>query len=227
MHIVLIDDEKILSAKIKKKLEKCGYRVTLLGSYKEFLESSLENVNLFLIDISLWDGSWMNVLRILKDSTSHQNIPAIFVSAHDELQMKVQGLDLWWDDYVVKPFEFDELLARIRRTLRNVEKPRKEWTNTLTLGNISFDPGSMRVFLESEEVKLPKKEILILEYFLNNPDVCIKKADLYWRFWKHATEYSIADNTINVTICNLRKKLWDSLPLKTIVWVGYCLQTKL
>lgn len=225
MHIVLIDDEKILSNLIREKLEAHEYTVTILENYKTFLETKHQwKVDLFLIDINLWDGSWLDIIKVLKKDPKTRDIPVIFISWHNETDLKVQGLDLWGDDYIVKPFEFDELLARIRKTLRKDNLT--PLSTEIKYKNITFDLWSRRIFIKWTEIILSRKEKQIFEFFMLHPDICIKKTVLYSQFWWDKKHNLIPDNTINVTICNLRKKLWKSFYLKTVIGEWYCLIKK-
>jgi len=220
---MVVDDEKILSKQIKKTLEKNWYEVTLIEGYADFLAQwKLDKIDLFLIDISLWDGNWIDIIKALKRSPLTQNIPTIFISWHTETSLKVTWLDAGADDYIMKPFEFDELLARIRSNIRK-QHPTLS-SSTLRYNNIVFETASRKIYIKEKEIILSKKEKQILEYLMLHQKVCISKTDLQTMFWKNSEKISIPENTMNVTICNLRKKLWKDLQLKTIVWEGYCLQ---
>jgi len=220
---MVIDDERILSKHLKNKLEKNGYRVTLVESYSHFLsQEKLHEIDLFLIDISLWDWNWIEIVKELKRSPLTSNIPSIFISWHTELSLKIQSLDAWASDYIMKPFEFDELFARIRSNLRK-QYPEIN-SSTLKYRNITFETASRKIFIHKKEIILSKKEKQILEYLMLHQNQCVSKLDLQKMFWKNAPEYSVPENTINVTLCNLRKKFWKHMQLKTIVWEWYCLQ---
>lgn len=220
---MVIDDEKILSKQIKRKLERNWYEVTLIEGYTEFLSQwKLDKIDLFLIDISLWDGNWIDIIKVLKQSPLTQDIPTIFISWHTQTALKVTWLDAGADDYVMKPFEFDELLARIRSNMRK-QHPTLN-SSTLKYNNIVFETANRKIHIKGKEIFLSKKEKQILEYLMLHQKVCISKVDLQAMFWKNSGKMSVPENTMNVTICNLRKKLWKELQLKTIVWEGYCLQ---
>ncbi len=222
MHIVVLDDEKILTWSIKDKLEKQWYEVTALTSYTDFLWFDInQNVDLFLVDLSLWDWSGMDVVETLKQNKHTLFTPIIFISGHNDLNLKVSWLDAWADDYIVKPFQFEELFARIRSNIRKQHPDTP--SSKITFWDIKFDSATRKVHVWNQEIRLWKKEKQILEYFMLHPGVCISKNTLQKMFWKWVTEYSIPENTINVTICNLRKKLRDKINLETIVWEWYCL----
>ncbi len=222
MHIMVIDDEKILSKQLKTKLERNWYEVSLINSYKQFLKTdTLDHIDLFLVDISLWDGNWIDIVKMLKKSTHTQDTSIIFISWHTELSLKIQWLDAWGDDYIMKPFEFDELLARIRSNLR--KKYPTVISSTLKYKNITFETSSRSVFLNKEEITLSKKEKQILEHMMLYQGTCISKHQLQKMFWKTNMSATLPENTINVTICNLRKKIWKQAEIKTIRWEWYTL----
>ena len=223
MHIMLVDDEKILSKHIKSKLKRNWYKVSLVENCSDFFnQSKLEDIDLFLIDISLWDGSWLEILKFIKESNTTRDIPAILVSWHTETALKVEWLDQWADDYIMKPFEFDELLARVRSNLR--KKYPHITSSTLKYNSITFETSSREVYKSNQAIDLSKKEKQVLEYLMLHQGICVSKSDLQKMFWKDSKKWWIPENTINVTICNIRKKIWPDLQLKTIVWEWYCLQ---
>jgi len=223
MHIMIIDDEKILSQQINKKLEKNGYQVKLLNSYQDFIiQKGLEEIDLFLVDISLWDGSGIDIIKSLKKWPLTHNIPIIIISWHSDINKKVQWLDAWANDYIVKPFEYQELLARVRSNLR-ISNPGVT-SSILEYNWLVFDTGSRTVKHNEIELMLSKKEKQILELFLSYHWECISKDTLKKMFWKWKPWVLVPENTINVTICNLRKKIWSWVEIKTVRWEWYILQ---
>lgn len=222
MHIIVIEDEIILSQNLEKTLSKQWYEVEILSSYKDFTNyTKLHEADLFLIDISLWDGSWIDAVKIIKKSKLTKHIPVILISWHSEVHVKVAWLNYWANDYLVKPFNNEELLARIHVSLR--QKYPETSSSTLVHNNIIFETASRKVLKSWKEIKLSKKEKQLLEHFILNPWVCISKKSLQEMFWKNSGKYTILDNTINVTVCKLRKKIWKDFLLETIVWEWYSL----
>lgn len=221
MHIVIIDDEQILSKTIRTQLLKHDYTVSLISSYQNFLTTSIsEKTDLFLVDISLWDGTGFDVMKVLKSKREFKSTPVIFISWHSDTKTKVTWLDLGADDYIVKPFNTNELLARIRKSLR-IKKI--HYDSEIIYNNLIFDAYSRRVSVDNQEVSLSRKEKQILEFFLLHPQKCVSKIDLEEKFWWEKAFKKNIGNTINVTICKLRKKLWPNFKLETIVWEWYCL----
>lgn len=221
MHIVIIDDEKILSASLQKKLEQFDYTVTKIHSYRESLGLDFSSVDLCLIDVSLWDGSGLDIIHSLKSSELTKNIPILIISGHDDVSTKVNWLDTWADDYIVKPFHPDELLARIRTLLRRSHDAVE--VSSLTYKNIHFDTITREVSQKNENIDLAKKEKQILELFLVHTWKLIKKEEIIEKLWGKKSDF-VTDNTVNVTICNLRKKLGSSFKLTTKIWEGYILE---
>ena len=223
MHIVIIDDEKILSKSIESQLTKYDYTVTLVENYTDFNKWNYPKMtDLFLVDISLWDGSGFDVIKKIKASEETKNTPVIFISWHGDTKTIVEGLDSGADDYIVKPFDTAELLARMRKCLRS-NNTYAQWSE-IVYKNITFDTNHRKVFIDEKEVLLSRKEKQILEFFLLNPEKCISKQDLEGKFWWNTEPSMTIDNTMNVTICNLRKKIWWGLELETIVWEWYYLR---
>jgi len=226
MHIVVIDDEKVLSKIITLKLQEAWYRATSFRSYAAYKKSNIieEKIDLYLIDVELWDGSGIDIAKEIKShpSSHTQSTPILFISGHNTTSLKVEWLDCGGDDYIIKPFDFDELMARIRRSIRKTHFG--AISKVVEYNSITFDIQNREVRVKGKEVNLSKKEIQILEYFLSHRGKCVKKTLIQETFWKDCSETSIPENTINVTICNLRKKLGKWFKLKTIVGEWYCLQ---
>lgn len=222
MHIVIIDDEKILSHWINKKLKQNHYSTTVLHSYTDFKNSNIHKVDLYIIDLSLWDGSWINIIKSIRSDKKTQNVPILIISWHSNLDSKLEWLDSWADDYLVKPFESDELLARIRSLLRRKDKLFNQ--TSVSYKKYLYDFNQREVFLEWKNIPLTKKERLILEILLSRQDTLIEKDEIVEKFWSNKKN-EVTDNTINVTLCNLRKKLWDDFDLETRIWQWYILKT--
>lgn len=221
MHIVVIDDEKILSSSLERKLTQEHYWVTVMNSYDEYLSQKEDNADMYIVDLSLWDGSWINVIKSIRSNTKTQNIPILIISWHSNLDSKVEWLDSWADDYLVKPFEPDELLARVRSLLRRKDKLLNQ--TSITYKKYVYDFNQRKVFLEWRNIPLTKKERQILEILLSRQDTLIEKDEMVEKFWTEKKN-KVTDNTINVTFCNLRKKLWDDFNLETRIWQWYILK---
>lgn len=223
MHISIIDDEKILTSKISKKLKLNWYSVSEFYSYNEFMKNWIhDNISdLYIIDLSLWDGSWFNIVNFLR-TKKNSNIPIIIISWFWDAQNKVFWLDLWADDYLTKPFSPEELLARIKAILRRPTQIKQ--TNKILYKDIVIDTISKKVTINGKLIDLTRKENLILEFFIENKWKLIEKEKMIKYIWWVQSSIDVNDNTINATLCKLRKKFWDNFPLKTLVNSWYILE---
>lgn len=220
MNVVIIDDEKILSSHIAKKLKKNNYNTKLLHSFQEYKNYNLEGTDLILLDISLWDGTGYDILKDISKKPILKNIVIIMISGLSDTESKVMWLDLGADDYIVKPFSSDELLARIRANTRKIDS----WKDKIIeFKGVLFDVQTRKVSLYWEELNLSKKEKQIFEFFLNNKNRLITKKELLDRFWTEKT-FESSDNIINVTIFNIRKKVWPDIEIETMNKEWYILQ---
>lgn len=223
MHISLIDDEKLLANKISKKLQSSWYIVDEFYSYKEFMQRGFfEDISdLYIIDISLWDGSGYDIIRELRNRKK-TNKPIIVISWFWEVDKKLFWFDIGIDDYITKPFPPDELIARIKALFRRTTEslPNKEidykWIHFDVLNNELYLNGTLLNILN-------KKEKIILTYFLNNLWKLVEKESFIKVIWWHRST-DVTNNTINATLSKLRKKLWSNFPLQTIPHIWYILE---
>lgn len=223
MHISIIDDEKILTSKISKKLQLNGYWVNEFYSYSDFINNWIQDniSDLYIIDLSLWDWSGFDIIQILRKQKKIST-PIIIISWFWDSQNIVFWLDLWADDYLTKPFSPDVLLAKIKAILRrpaNIDE-----IKDLIYNNIILKLASKEVFLNWELVELNKKESLIVELFLSNRWKLIEKEKMIKYIWWAQSTIDVKDNTINVTLSKLRKKLWENFPIQTKINIWYILE---
>ena len=221
MRLLIVEDEPELAKSIKKSLELDGYSVDHTMYGEEALElADIEEYDLIILDLNLPDMSGLHVLEEL--NRAHENVKVLILTAHSELEMKIQGLDLGASDYMVKPFHFEELEARIRMLLRRsfvVEKP------VLTFEELRFNTVSRTLTVKGLPVSLTRKETSILEYFLMHPDRLITAEELIRHAWdQEADEFS---NSIRVHLTTLRKKIKEAAgynPIVNKVGQGYYLK---
>lgn len=222
MRILIIEDDVELAEAMKFSLEREEFLVDICHDGEEGLYYMKENMHdLVILDrmLPLLDG--ISVLKTARKS--HISTPVIFLTALGELNDKVTGLECGADDYIVKPFAFEELLARIRCIMRRPGK----WDNTelLRFGDISFDPETNRLFKDSKECTLSKREGALLEVFLRNPEQTLTRAMLLSRVW--GLDSDVEDGNLDNYIHFLRRRLRtvnSSLCLKTIRGIGYQMQ---
>ena len=220
MRLLIVEDELELLATIKKGLELDGYSVDTAATGEEAIYNArVENYDLVVLDLNLPDIFGLDVLKEL--TKINKDIKVLILTAHSELEMKVMGLDLGASDYMVKPFHFEELEARIRMLLRRsfvVEK------TVLTFGPISFDTVKRKLNINGTEVVLTRKEGAILEYFLLNQDKLVTAEELMSHAWD--AEKDEFSNSVRVHLTTLRRKIKNVLgynPICNKIGEGYYL----
>ncbi len=221
MHISIIDDEKILSSKILKKIENNGYSASAFCGYQDFMKNANANSDLYIIDLSLGDGSGFDIIDWLRKE-KHSLAPIIIMSGYADSQNVIYGLDIGADDYITKPFVPDELIARIKAILR---RPRTTMiAPVVKYKNIAFNTATREAKIGNKPVYLTRNETLVVEMFLVNQKKIISRERLISSVWGWTGLGDVSDNTINVTISNIRKKLEGSFIPKTIYNQGYILE---
>lgn len=218
MKILIIEDEKRIISFIKKGLGYEGYVVEEAYDGKSGLNKGKDNsVDLIILDLMLPKMDGMEVCRSLREEGI--KTPIIMLTAKDSIDDKVKGLDVGADDYLVKPFAFKELLARVRSLLRRgkTEKP-----ILLKVGDLELNPSSREVSREGKFILLSKKEYSLLEYLMRNPNQVLTRTMISEHVWDY--DFDSFTNTIDVYIRYLRKKVDDPYArklIKTIRGVGY------
>lgn len=222
MRILVIEDEKKIAGFLVKGLGEAGYAVDSAPSYEEaeeFLSSS--PYDLVVLDVMLPGLNGFDAAsRIRKDGI---DTPILFLSALSETKSKVRGLDAGGDDYLTKPFSFDELLARVRVLLKR--KGSSGVASSLEYADLKMDLLKRLVRRGDRPITLTPKEFSLLEYFLRNPERPIRRTELGEHVWD--IRFDPGSNVIDVYINNLRKKLDDGTGKKliqTVIGVGYALQ---
>jgi two-component system alkaline phosphatase synthesis response regulator PhoP len=220
MHITIIEDEKLLSKNLEKKLIKNWFNTTIYNWYIEFINSNFQKSDLYIIDLSLIDWSWYDIIKKLREKNIKS--PIIITSWYSDPDKKIYWLDLWADDYISKPFSSEELIARIRALLRRSYSDSLD--SNINYNNINYDTKSKSVYIDWKKIELRWREIKLIEYMLFNIWKLIKKDELIISVWWEYDITQITDNNINVTMSNVRKKLWANFKLKTIAWQWYILE---
>lgn len=218
MKILVVEDNYKLAHSIKEGLTHEGFAVDCLYDGVVAEQHMLLNrteYDVAILDVMLPSMDGMAICRSLRE---HEvTVPILMLTARDAIDDKVKGLNSGADDYLAKPFAFEELLARIRALLR---RPRVSEKALLEAGNITLDTVSRKVEQDGKEIILTLKEYMILEYFLRNRNKVITRDELYEHAWDYAD--AAFSNTVNVHIKNLRQKLNDNgTYIQTIRGVGY------
>ena len=220
MRVLVAEDNKKLAASLKKGLEQEGYSVDCSHDGKEaesIARSFSDSYDLIILDIMLPERDGITVCRRLRDSGIAT--PVLMLTARDGLDDRVQGLDSGADDYVVKPFSFEELTARIRALLR---RPRSLVPAVLEQGGIVLDPAHRKVTVSGEEISLTLKEFRLLELFMVHPGQVLSREQIVEHLWDFDSE--LFSNAVDVHIKNLRRKLTgdrDAQTIETVRGVGY------
>ncbi len=206
MDILLVEDNRAISKGLVYSLEQNGYSVTLCERFDEAIAAAQNGFELFILDISLPDGDGFDLYNELK---AYSDAPAIFLTALDDEDSIVQGLELGADDYITKPFSTRELLARIKRVTRRNGK-----TNTAKFGEVTVDFEKKSVMKNGEPVELTALEYKIFSMLAQNAGRVVTRDLILERIWDIAGNY-VEDNTLTVYIKRIRQKLGGDL-IKTV-----------
>jgi len=222
VKILVIEDEKKVAAALKKGLESEGFEVdvALTGEEGFFLLGS-GTFDMVILDLMLPGRDGMEVLGALR--RTHVRLPVLILTARDTLEDKILGLDQGADDYLVKPFAFPELTARIRALLR---RGKSEPGSKLRLGALEIDLMKRTVAREARAILLTAMEFAILESLLRNRGHVVTREMLAREVWKEAERATPLDNVIDVHIGRLRKKIDEPFGkrlLHTVRGVGFIL----
>lgn len=217
IKILIVEDEAPISNLIRLSLTKEGYRCTCAFDGVEAADYLEKNrYDLIILDVMLpeIDGfELMDYIRPLE-------IPVIFLTAKASVQDRVKGLKLGGEDYIVKPFEVIELLARIDVVLRRYKK----CAMILEIGGLKIDTGSMQVWREGREIALTKTEYDLLLLFARNPRRAMYRETIYERVW--GEEYPFGSKAVDLHIQRLRKKIGWENSLRAVNKVGYRLEVE-
>lgn len=220
MRILLLEDNTILSYALCNILTKAGYAVDVFANGEDG-KSVLEyqQYDLLILDLGLPGIDGIDILKNLRKT--HNKIPVLVVSARDKLDQKILGLESGADDYLCKPFELDEVVARVNALLR---RSLQEGQSIIQLNNLTFDSSSRTLTREGQRVSLSHRELSVFEYLLININKVISKESIV----EHISTFDddISVTTIETYISRLRKKLGDDISLKSIRRLGYILTTK-
>ena len=221
MKILLVEDEPQLAEVITRSLTRERFTVETAATKGEALRKVADHsYDLILLDIMLPGGSGLEVLRALKESGKQGNV--IIISARDSLDDKLAGLDLGADDYLIKPFSFDELSARLRVMTR---KKYGEKTGIISVGDLTVDTAARRVERAGREISLSAKEYELLQYLVMNKGVVLSREKIEDHIWNY--DYEGGTNVVDVYIRYLRKKIDEGEDIKlihTVRGAGYVIK---
>lgn len=222
MKIALIEDEKLLSATMSKKLKSKGFTVKIFDDIESFNNFNNKNFDIYIIDILLTDWVWFSILENIRNKEENKSV-VILISWLNKEENKIYWLNTWADDFLIKPFSPDELIARINAITRRISN-NMNYKEDINYKDIIYKYSNNKIFKNNLEILLQWKEKDIVEFFIRNKWKIIKKIDLINSVWGEYEESFISDNNINVSICNVRKKLWKEFELETIHTKWYLLK---
>ena len=221
MRVLVVEDERKVAQFIKKGLEEEGYAVDLAFDGEEGLHMALDRVHdLILLDISLPKMDGLRVLKKLREEKLAT--PVLLLTVRAAIEDKVLGLDSGADDYLTKPFAFQELLARIRALLR---RKAEAGPPLLRFADLILDPARRLVTRGEEKIELTSKEFSLLEYFLRNPGRVLSRAMISEHVWDY--DFDTESNVIDVYVNYLRRKIDSGREKKlihTVRGAGYVLE---
>ena len=210
-HILVVEDDERISSFIRRGLEAEGYLVDVVQDGLEGVEKGMAPYDLILLDLLLPDQSGHEVCQTLR--REQVQTPILILTAKDGLEDKLSGFDHGADDYLTKPFAFEELLARIKALLRR--KPLYEETTTLLqVANLTLNRDSREVRRGSKLIALTRKEFDLLEFLMSNADKALSRTSILEHVWGY--HYDTMTNTVDVYIGYLRKKVDSGSKIKLI-----------
>jgi heavy metal response regulator len=223
MRLLVVEDEKKVASFVKKGLEEEGYAVDVAADGEEGLAIALERVHdLIILDIRLPKIDGLRVLQALRQD--NMTTPVLLLTVRATIEDKVLGLDAGADDYLTKPFAFQELVARVRALLRR----RAETDPTiLQVGDLSLDPARRTVTRGDVKIDLTAREFALLDYLMRNPGRVLTRTMIAEHVWDYS--FDTSTNVIDVYVNYLRKKIdADREPklLHTVRGVGYMLRAE-
>lgn len=223
MKLLLVEDERDLNQSLAKRLRAENYALDTAYDGQEALDYlAVTSYDLIICDIMMPNLSGHGLLKEMRQKGDKTKL--IFLTARDSLTDRVEGLDMGADDYLVKPFEFEELLARIRVQVRQqYDQP----TNLLTAGDLQLDTGKKQVTFSDQVISLTAKEYQVLVYLMQNLDHTLTRDQILNRVWD--LDYEGGSNIIDVIVKNIRKKLAAVNPEPVILTkrgLGYVIASK-
>ncbi|MBB3443837.1 response regulator transcription factor (plasmid) [Sinorhizobium sp. B11] len=217
MRILLVEDDYILGSSLKRALEKHAYGLDWFRDAETALDALRDSqFGCVILDVNLPKASGFDVARSLRRGGN--DVPILMLTALDSVRDRVAGLDEGADDYLVKPFDLDELLARLRALIRR----RQGRTETIIrCADVELDPSAMVARRNGVQLHIPAKEFHLLRLLMERSGRYVTKNDIEYALYD--TDVSVESNTIEVTVYNLRKKLGTDF-IRSIRGVGYMVE---
>ena len=223
MRILIVEDERDLNKILVERLKEKHYSVDSCFDGQEALDYiSVTEYDAIILDVMMPKIDGITVLKTIRNQK--KNVPVLLLTARDSIDDRVKGLDAGANDYLVKPFAFEELLARIRVLLR---KPAEVPKSCYTVGNLEVHVDTQQVLRDGKEILLSGKEFSLLRYMVQNEGIVLSRERLGRHLWNY--DYEGGSNVIDVYIRYLRKKIDDGFEQKlihTVRGAGYVIKVK-
>lgn len=217
-RILIAEDDNLISSFIEKGLRARGYATHVVDDGEEATRLSLTDAfDLLILDMALPGREGYRVLQRIR--AEGQQMPVLVLTGRPDLRDAVECLDGGADDYMTKPFRFEELLARIRLRLR---APRTAEVAVLEVGGVQLDVNARRATVDGRTVDLTAREFALLELLMRNRDQVLARSQILSHVWGYASEPGT--NVVNVFVRSLRKKLGDDV-IESVRGIGYCMRT--
>lgn len=212
-HILIVEDETSINELMKRSLSLVGHSCTQAYTGQQAVDKAAgSRPDLVLLDVSLPDLDGFHLIRFL------EGLPVIYVTARDEVADRVRGLNAGAEDYIVKPFDMNELLARVNTVLRRFHREER----VFMVGDMKVNVEERRVWLQGREIELTSREFALLSALVINRNLALSREQLLQAAWDE--EYEGDVRTVDVHIQRLRKKLGLEERIKTIFKFGYRLE---
>ncbi len=224
MRLLLIEDDRKIATFIEKGLKESSFSVDVAHDGLEGLALAMtEPYDVAVIDIMLPGLDGLSIIERMRNRDV--SVPVLILSAKQSVDDRVQGLQRGGDDYMVKPFSFSELLARVQALIRRDKSGTK--STELQVGHLRMDLLKHEVFRGDEKIELPAKEYSLLEYMMRNPDVVLSKTSILEKVYDYA--FDPQTNVVDVLVCRLRNKVdkeFDAKMIHTVRGMGYVLRSQ-
>lgn len=221
MRILIAEDEKSLNRIIAKQLKAAGYSVDCVFNGEDAYDLvSMTDYDAAVFDVMMPKIDGFSLLRKIRNEGN--NLPVLFLTARDSIEDRVEGLDIGADDYLVKPFAFEELLARIRALIR---KNSVSNSNIITVADLTVDISSRKVARGGKDILLSAKEYELLQYLAVNNGIVLSREKIEDHIWNY--DYEGGTNVVDVYIRYLHKKIdegYDKKLIHTVRGMGYVLR---
>lgn len=224
MRILVIEDDVKIASFLEKGLREAGFAVDSRGDGQAGLELALGfSYDAAVIDLMLPKLDGLSVIEAMR--TKNVNTPVLILSARQSVDDRIQGLQRGGDDYMVKPFSFSELLARVQALIRRDKKNTQPML--LRVGDLEMDLLKHEIYRSGEKIELPAKEYGLLEYMMRHPGIVLSKTAILERVYDYS--FDPQTNVVDVLVCRLRNKIdkdFEDKMIHTVRGMGYVLKAR-